>query len=146
MISSLCTTLGAFGFFIYTLFVFERPLFSDQEEMQRMTEETKKLSNFASIKLEKITTNLHTQPSKRLRYLNLEAHLQPFDRGQIGGLHQIEPMVYDAIIQVASQSDPEKLNSLAGKILFEKFIKDKINSQLPSPLIKKIFFSTFIIQ
>lgn len=146
IVTSLGTTLGALGFFIYTLFIFERPLLSDKKERERMIEEVEKRINFETFQLEKMTTNLFSESRGRLRYINLEMHLQPFREKQLYEIKEKEFIIYDTIIQVASESDPEKLNSLAGKILFEKFIKDKINSQLETPLIKKIFFTTFIIQ
>jgi flagellar FliL protein len=39
-----------------------------------------------------------------------------------------------------------ELNSITGKILLESRIKKRLNSILGAPIIKRIYFSKFIIQ
>lgn len=144
MLVSLATSLGVAGFFVYTNYYYNPPL-SNESEWEQLNQEAAKVINFKTLRLDNITTNLHS-PKTRLRYVNLEVHIQPLQDKQIAQLEQKKPLIYDAILTVAGKKGPDQLNSLAGKILFENEIKHKINLQMARPLVKKIFFSVFVIQ
>lgn len=145
MALSLCTSLLVASFFFYLGLFDHGPLISDSQEMEQLSRDSENLLQLKTLKLDKITTNLFYERN-RLRYINLEVHVRPFRTRQIPQLKQIEPLIYDAILGTAGKSRPKELNSLAGKILFESEVKQKINDQLSKPLIKEIFFSSFVIQ
>lgn len=142
---SLVVTLLTAGFFVYTEFVFKKPLPDNAKEMVDFSEDVDKLIAFKTIKLKPIVTNLYSKKT-RLRYLNLEIHVQPFNQKQIDEIEMHEKMLYDTIITVAGRMAPEDLNSLAGKLLFETRIKKEFNERFDEPLINKLFFSVFVIQ
>ena len=143
---SLISSIVAVGIFFYTGHLYRRPLLSDEKEMAKFTQEAEKFLNVKMVKLDKIVTNLRSRRITRPRYLNLEIHVVPFHEKQLSRLQELGPMVYDSILSTAGDSTPEELNSLAGKILFEDSVRRRINSQLEIPLVKKLFFSVFVIQ
>ena len=141
----LAISLAAMGIFIYTDYIYQRPTFSDSKEFSLFGQQAQKLLYFKTLKLDKMTTNLYSTRT-RLRYISLEAYLRPFEERQLSKLQRAKPLIYDIILETAGQSEPQKLNTLAGKILFENEIRERINANLTMPLIKRIFFSTFIVQ
>ena len=145
ILSSLMVCLGVASLFIYTDVIYRRPLLSDKGEWEKESKEMAQSVDFKAFKLGKITTNLYSTKT-RLRYINMEAHIQPFEEKQMAELEQRKTLIYDTILQVTGENKPEELSSLVGKILFENEIKRKINSKVPRPLVQRIFFSAFVIQ
>ena len=145
IILSLTVCLSVSFFFIYTNVFYRRPLLSDKAEWEKQSKEMAALVNFRALKLDRITTNLYSKKT-RLRYINLEAHLEPFQQKYIAELEKKKNLIYDVILEVAGKNEPEELSSLVGKILFENEIRHKINSKMSKPLVQRIFFSAFVIQ
>ena len=142
---SATTSVMVVGIFTYLNYIYEKPLISDQKELAEMAKNAERALNPKTLKLDKIATNLHSSRG-RLRYISIEAYVQPFQEHQLAKLQEAEALIYDSILGTAGRSVPDELNTLAGKILFENQIKRKINSRLPIPLVKKIFFAAFVIQ
>lgn len=137
--------MAASGVFVYTEYLHVKPVPTNAEELERMKAEIQNQVAFKTFKLKKITTNLYSRKT-RLRYLNLEPYIQPFEEKQIKALEENESLIYDAIITSAGYLQPEELNTLAGKILFENRIKNAINELYETPHVKKVFFSVFVVQ
>lgn len=98
------------------------------------------------VAIPKIAVNLHSRGS-RLRYLNIEMNVLPFSKDQLDIIKANEHVFKDAVIEIASQSAPEDLDTVTGKILFESRIKEQVNSKLGnSPVVKQIYFSVFVVQ
>jgi flagellar FliL protein len=58
-----------------------------------------------------------------------------------------EHLFKDIAIEVASHLDPEELDSITGKILFENKVKKRVNALISErPTIKQIYFSVFVVQ
>lgn len=145
LILSILATMAASGVFVYTEYLHVKPVPTNAEELERMKAEIQNQVAFKTFKLKKITTNLYSRKT-RLRYLNLEPYIQPFEEKQIKALEENESLIYDAIITSAGYLQPEELNTLAGKILFENRIKNAINELYETPHVKKVFFSVFVVQ
>ena len=74
-------------------------------------------------------------------------NILPFREDQKALIKQNEPIIKDVVIEIASQYEPDDLNSLTGKILLETRIKNQVNAKLGnSPVVKKIYFSVFVVQ
>jgi flagellar FliL protein len=50
------------------------------------------------------------------------------------------------VIQVAAQMEASDLDSMTGKMTFEGRVKKMVNEKLGQPVIKQIYFSTFVVQ
>ncbi len=145
MILALVATLGATGVFVYTEIIFQRPIPDNEIELAKFNEGIKDIIDFKTYKIEKFSTNLYSRKT-RLRYLNLEVHIQPISQNKLDLLEAERTMIMDTIIRIAGRSTPEDLNTLAGKILFENRIKMSLNDYFNEPIVKRIFFSVFVIQ
>ena len=131
--------------FLYTTAQSHKPTVSNKEQLQLLKEEAERILRVQTIKFNKITTNL-LSPRVRLRYVSLEIHLLPFEESDHKVLEEEEFLIYDSILKIAGKIQAEQLNSIGGKILFKKKVKDEINSRLGTPRVKKVFFPHFVIQ
>jgi flagellar FliL protein len=92
-----------------------------------------------------MTINLASEQT-RLRFLDVEVHLLPFQEEGLKVLEQHKTKMFDIIIEVAGTLSPDELNSVSGKILLENRLKKKINEYLKNQVVREIFFSTFVVQ
>lgn len=92
-----------------------------------------------------MVVNLYSR-ERRLRFLNLTMNLDVFDEGQQQRVDNMKPLIIDALIDITGNMRPDELNSVTGKILLEARLKNKINTIVNQKLVKKIYFSKFIIQ
>lgn len=145
LIISVLATLAAGGVFVYTDFIYKKPIPDNEKELQALKDEVSKGAAFKTFKLKKFTTNLYSRKT-RLRYLNLEAYIEPFAEEQINQLEEKESIIYDTVILTAGRLKPEDLNSLSGKILFENKVKNNINDLYEEPVVRKVYFSVFVVQ
>lgn len=95
--------------------------------------------------LKEALVNLYSREA-RLRFLNTQMNLVIFEEADRQLATTLTPHVFDTLIDVAGNMRPNELNSVTGKILLEKRIKDRVNKIANRPVIKKILFSKFIIQ
>ena len=138
-------SVAALGVFVYTEFVYQRPLPVEEEELARLQKETIQKNVPFMYKLDKITINIPS-PTTRLRFVNLGIHLVLFKDEYKEDIDENKPLVYDIIIDVASKMKPDQLNSIDGKLLLEDRIKRAINDRLDKVIIKKILFSHYVVQ
>lgn len=141
----LAATLITFGLFYYSLKIYERPLPDNGTETAALLEDSKKKTFSEAFKMDKLIVNLKSRTS-RLRFLDLEAYLVPFKNRYNDILEQNKPVINDIIIDEASKINPEELNTVSGKLIFENRLRKRINEQLKAALVKDIFFSRFVIQ
>lgn len=141
----LLVTLGTIGVFVYTQHFYERPLPDPETERLKMQEEAKAQLFPNSYKLDKMIINLPSR-SSRLRFLDMQAYLVPFNSEATESFDKYKAAIQDAIIDVASAMAPEELGTVTGKILFEKRIKERVNALFPKPLVKNVQFTDFVIQ
>lgn len=110
-----------------------------------MLSDAKETSYPESFKLDKLTVNLKSRRNK-LRYLDAVIHLVPFKSKDNEKLEQIKSQIHDVIIDVSGKMEPEEINSVLGKILYEDRIKKGVNGLLGKDAIKDIYFSKFTVQ
>lgn len=118
-------------------------------------DETGNFANMAQVSMQDLkkqpivfkekVVNLYSR-QRRLRFLNLIMNIEVYDEGQekIVGLYK--PLINDALIDITGNMKPEELNSVTGKLLLESRLKSKVNALIKKPVIKKIYFSKFIVQ
>lgn len=143
------TTLVVIGLFYYTEKMYKRPPIDETLEKEAFLSESDSKTLPAFFKLEKMTVSLVPRDptgSQRMRYIELEVHLVMFKSEDAGLIKTYLPIVQDRIITIASKMGADELNSLTGKILLEDRLKKEINKSLGKPVVKSIFFSSYIVQ
>lgn len=138
-------TLGTLGVFVYTEFLYERPLPDPAAERLKLQEQAKAQLFPNSYKLDKLTINLPSR-SSRLRFLDMQIYLVPFNSDATEFFDKHKAKIQDVIINIASAMPPEELGTISGKILLESRIKKSVNELFPKPLVKNIQFTDFVIQ
>ena len=97
------------------------------------------------IVFKEIVLNLYSR-QRRLRFLNLILNIDVFEEGQKEIIATYKPKIIDSLIDITGNMKPQDLNSITGKILLESRLKNKVNNYIGKPVIKKIYFSKFIVQ
>ena len=138
-------SLFTLGVYVYTTMIYEKPLPSDTQQMLQMMEESKDRVFADAYKMDKLTINLPSR-SSRLRFLDVEMHLVPFNATQHSILEGRTPLIKDTIIEIVGDMKPHELNTTVGKILLESRIKKQINRKLGEKVIKDIYYSRFVVQ
>lgn len=145
LILSLLTTAACVGVFAYTEMVYKKPLPNADAELHNLISDNKKKAFPAPFKLDSLIINLNSRKT-RLRFLNVETQLVPFDHNSDDQLEAHRSMINDSIIDVAGRMTAEELNSIAGKILLEERIKKSVNSLIGKQLVKGVLFTKFVVQ
>lgn len=99
----------------------------------------------APVTLDQITVNLYSR-ERRLRFLDTQMNIALFSEKDRADVVEIKTHIFDALIDIAGNMKPSELNSVTGRILLENRIKKRVNSLVGRSLIKKIYFSKFVIQ
>ncbi|NOT78524.1 MAG: hypothetical protein HOP07_05925 [Bacteriovoracaceae bacterium] len=142
-------TLAVTGLFYYTEKMYKRPPIDENAEKAALfsTVDAKAIPTF--FKVEKMIVSLipkNEAPNSRMRWLEIEIHLVLFESKDLETMKTYLPLVQDRIIDITSKMGPDELNSLSGKILLEDRLKREINHSLNRPVVKNIFFASFIVQ
>ena len=151
------TTLAVIGFFYFTEKIYKRPPINEVSEKEAFFKETVSKALPALFKIDKMIISLvPNSPSANLRmkYLEVELSLVLFGESDKKILITYLDLVQNNIIMTASKMSSEELNTLTGKILLESRLKKEINGalkkemseSLKKPVVKGIFFSTYIVQ
>lgn len=139
-------TFATIGVFVYTVTIYKKPLPEEVDEWNKMIaqmhQEELGIKNY---QLPKMTVNIPSTVTK-LRFLDLEAFFTPTKNRYLPLLTASKPIINDVIIEVASQFDPDELNSLTGKLLFEERVKKLVHERLKVTIIKQIYFTRFVVQ
>lgn len=152
IIINLVIVLAAAGVVFYSHTMIKPPATDQNAEAEDLKTRAMEQSQLQPVPLKKIVVNLHSR-STRLRYLDVEMNVLTFHEDQKEIIKGNEHIFKDLVVDVASFLEPEELDTVTGKILFEKKLKDKVNAKLrqidPSldqPVVKQIFFSGFVVQ
>ncbi|MAE57589.1 MAG: hypothetical protein CME69_01845 [Halobacteriovorax sp.] len=138
-------TAGALGTFVYTQMIYKKPLPTNEQGLAELKEDTANITVPESYKLDKIIVNLPSR-TRRLRFLDVQIHLVVFKQETISILENQKAIINDIVIDVASNMEPEELNSVSGKLIFESRVKNKINETLNMPAVKELFYTKFVVQ
>jgi flagellar FliL protein len=122
----------------------KEPVARDLEIMD-LKSQARALNQRPMVKIDRIIVNL-TSRKTRLRFVEIEPHIQGFNEDDERIIRSNKHLVHDTIIDLASNLSPKELNSLTGRILLESKIREEINNKIGRKVIKKIFFSKFIVQ
>tara|TARA_B100000886_G_scaffold99437_1_gene65970 strand:+ start:166 stop:636 length:471 start_codon:yes stop_codon:yes gene_type:complete len=138
-------TLAILGIFYYTIYIAQKPLPKEKENLKKLKSLSKSEKMITGIPIKKILINLPSRTA-RLRFLELEVSLFPFSESQKDLIKKQLPILKDTIIQVASKMKPNELNSISGKILLEERIKRKFHDSIDNKVISKIYYTKFVVQ
>lgn len=138
-------TAAVLGVFVYTEMLFTKDMPVEEDEKADLMLFAKKETSGDNFKVDKIIINLNSAGS-RLRFLDIELYLVPFKARFNDVFEQSKPYINDTIIDVASNMQPEELNSVAGKILLQGRIRKRLNTYYQNNLVKEIYFSRFVVQ
>ena len=133
------------GIFVYKNYIYVRPYPDEFEEYQKMLLTMKGESEEKSFKFDKIIVNLKALET-RLRFLSFQMEVVVFKESELKMIEENKPLILDSIIELVNYFDPEEINSVTGKILFENKIKKEINLIAKKAIVKKIYFTQFVIQ
>ncbi len=136
--------LGA-GLVYYSHFMLKPEATNQAAEEEKLKKEASEKSKIEPVAIKKFVVNLHSG-SSRLRYLDLEMNVLTFHADQKELIKNSEHLLKDVVIQVSSQMDASDLDSMTGKLTFESRVKKMVNERLGQPVIKQIYFSTFVVQ
>lgn len=145
ILANLIITLGAVGVVIYSNLFIETPLVNQSQELEELRSKAHGQANVSPLEFKRVILNLPSSET-RLRFLEIQVNIEPFLEGQKPELVSREYVIYDSIIDIAGKMSPDELNSITGKILLEGRLKKYLNESFQNQIVKKIFFSKFIIQ
>lgn len=138
--------LGAVGLILYSHMGIKREPTNQVQEADKLLQEAKDLTFIKPYSMKSFTVNLYSQ-TNRLRFLEVEMNIVPFESSQLTALKDAETVIKDSLIQIAAEMEPDDVGSVTGKILLENRLKKAVNDRIGGqPLIKKILFSRFVIQ
>jgi len=146
-LSSLAT-LAAMGIFLYSTFIYEKPLPDEKVEKEKMMIFSRKEVEIETYKMEPVKVNLihsSASSSKRLRFISFEPHLLPFKKEHKPVYEENIAFITDTMIAVVGAMSPNELNTVSGQILLKSRIKKTINKAYSKPIIKEIYFASYVI-
>lgn len=136
---------AAAGLVVYSHTSIKRIPTDEQMQVGSMVKESISLAQITPLTLPKQTVNLYSRQT-RLRFLDTQMNIEVFQESDKETITKYKAFLYDSLIEVAGNMKPEELNSVTGRILLEKRIKNKFHEILGKKLIRKIYFSKFVIQ
>ncbi|RLA65562.1 MAG: hypothetical protein DRQ88_02035 [Epsilonproteobacteria bacterium] len=136
-----CATLYLF----ISWYHYERPQIDESQARRKFLEDSRKLKVSDTLKIENLIINLPSR-TRKLRFLDLSAHIVPFNENDLKILEEQEYIIRDSIIEIAGKMRPKKLNSISGKLILEDRIVRRINDIYKQDMIKELYFSKFLVQ
>ncbi|MDH5581920.1 MAG: flagellar basal body-associated FliL family protein [Bdellovibrionales bacterium] len=148
--SIITAVLVIYIFYISSETLFNRSIPENQKELEKLRRESLALSFPRTYDLRKIVVNIKSK-SKRLRFLEIDMHITPYDDMDTEKLETNKYILRDEIITLAGSMYPNELNTVSGKLVFEEKIKQRFNDALASATnkkktIRKIYFTKFVVQ
>ena len=136
--------MGA-GLVYYSHFMLKPEPTDQVAEEDALKKDASEKSRLEPVAIKKFVVNLHSA-STRLRYLDLEMNVLTFHADQKELVKTNEHIFKDVVIGVAAQMSPSDVDSMTGKITFESRVKKAVNEKLGQPIVKQIYFSSFVVQ
>ena len=134
IILNLVVVLAGAGLVYYAHNIIKPEPTNQAAEAESLKTNAAEQAQVQALPMKKFVVNLHSRES-RLRYLDVEMNILPFHNDQKELIKANEYILKDILI-----------DTLSGKILFENKLKKQINAKLGQPVVKKIYFSGFIVQ
>lgn len=146
IILNLVIALAGAGLVYYSHNIIKPEPTNQAAEAESMKNNAVASTQLKPVPIKKFVVNLHSR-STRLRYLDIEMNVLTFHEDQVNIVKASEHIFKDVVIEIASRLEPDELDSVTGKILLENKIKKAVNSKLGEPpVVKQIYFSTFVVQ
>ena len=145
LLVNLVVVLGGAGLVYYSHNMLKPQPTDQAAEAENLKKEALEKTQLQPVPIKKFVVNLHSR-SSRLRYLDLEMSVLTFHADQRELIRANEHVFKDVVIEIASQLEPEQLDSVTGKILLENKIKKQVNAKIGQPVVKQIYFSGFVVQ
>lgn len=136
---------GAVGLVYYSHNMIQAPKVDETKEFTNLQRDAMVELKKPAVVFDEIVVNLYSR-ERRLRFLKLQLNLEVFRDGQQTKVEELKPIILDSLIDITGNMKPDELNSITGKILLEARLKNKINSITSDKIIKKIFFSQYVVQ
>ncbi len=136
--------MGA-GLVYYSHFMLKPEPTDQVAEEDALKKDASEKSRLEPVAIKKFVVNLHSA-STRLRYLDLEMNVLTFHADQKELVKTHEHIFKDIVIGVAAHMSPSDVDSMTGKITFESRVKKAVNEKLGQPIVKQIYFSSFVVQ
>lgn len=133
------------GIFVYKNKIYQRPYPDEFLEYKKMQEALKGKTEEKSYKFDKIIVNLKSVET-RLRFLSFQMEVVVFKEPELKIIEEAKPLIYDSVIETINYFDPDEINTVTGKILFENKLKREINNIAKKAIVKRIYFTSFVIQ
>ena len=145
IIVNLAVVLMGAGLVYYSHFMLKPEPTNQAVEEDKLKKDASEKSRLEPVAIKKFVVNLHSG-SSRLRFLDLEMNVLTFHADQKELVKTHEHIFKDVVILVAGQMSPSELDSMTGKITFESRVKKAVNEKLGQPVVKQIYFSSFVVQ
>ena len=130
---------------VYSHTMIQRKPVDRDLEIFDLKSEARSLNERPMVKIDRIVVNLSSRKT-RLHFVEIEPHIQGFNAEDETIVRGAKHIVHDSIIDLASNLTPKELNSLTGRILLESKTREMINQRIGKKVVKKIFFSKFVVQ
>jgi flagellar basal body-associated protein FliL len=137
--------LGSVGVVYYANFKLKPPPINPAEEFAKLQASAVGQTEAPAFTLPKLVINLANFQGK-LHYVDMEVSLEPFQADNKTTFEQNQARITDIIIDVGTNLTLDDVTSLSGKILYAEEIKNRINREFKSPVVKKVLFSRFVVQ
>ncbi len=137
--------LAAAGLVFHSINNIKSPPIDQNGQFTGMVQESMVDLKRQPVVFKEMVVNLYSR-QRRLRFLNLTMNIEVYEEGQEKIVGTYKPMIVDSLIDIAGNMKPEDLNSVTGRMLLESRVKNKVNESTETPIIKKIYFSKFIVQ
>lgn len=146
ILANLVVVLAGAGLVFYSHNMIKPEPTNQAAETEKLKADAIAQTQVQPVPIKKFIVNLHSR-SSRLRFLDIEMNVLTFNDEQKEIVKAHEYIFKDVVIEIASYLEPDDLDSVTGKILLENKIKKKVNEKLGEiPVIKQIYFSTFVVQ
>jgi flagellar FliL protein len=136
---------AAVGLVWYSHNIVSPPLTDSQKQFSNLIDSSVSDFKRTPVTFKEIVVNLYSR-QRRLRFLNLTMNIEVYDDGQEEIVKTYKPFINDRLIDIAGNMKPDEVNSVTGRILLESRIKKNFNQAVGAKVIKKIYFSKFIVQ
>lgn len=137
--------LGAVGLVVYSHKFVEKPSLNQSDEFSNMIDQTVNESNKPVVKFDEIVINLYSKQT-RLRFISIKMSIETFNSKQVEKLKGLKSIVNDSLIDIVSNMSPDEVNTITGKLLLESRLKKRVNKTLGTSIIRRVYFSKFIVQ
>ncbi|MFW6146911.1 MAG: flagellar basal body-associated FliL family protein [Thermodesulfobacteriota bacterium] len=135
--------LGGGGFAGWSLFVKNN---GKQVPMSEAPSQTKKRETRIAFPLKSFIVNLKDKSGLGKRYLKVTMVLELEGQGSEQVVEQRKPELKDTILLLLSSQFFDDISTVEGKLELKQALVSRINQALGNSLVRKIYFTEFVVQ